>query len=77
MAFDIKETVNDLVGKIQNDPKLLQQFKTEPVKVIETLIGIDLPDDQIEKVVELVKAKIDLDKVGDLLGGLGGLLGKK
>jgi len=77
MAFDIKETVNDLVGKIQNDPKLLQQFKTEPVKVIETLIGIDLPDDQIEKVVELVKAKIDLDKVGDLLGGLGGLFGKK
>ena len=47
------------------------------MKVIETLIGIDLPDDQIEKVVELVKAKIDLDKVGDLLGGLGGLLGKK
>ena len=77
MAFDIKETVNDLVGKIQNNPKLLQQFKTEPVKVIETLIGIDLPDDQIEKVVELVKAKIDLDKVGDLLGGLGGLFGKK
>lgn len=77
MAFDIKETVNDLVGKIQNNPKLLQQFKTEPVKVIETLIGIDLPDDQIEKVVELVKAKIDLDKVGDLLGGLGGLIGKK
>lgn len=77
MAFDIKETVNDLVEKIQNNPKLLQQFKTEPVKVIETLIGIDLPDDQIEKVVELVKAKIDLDKVGDLLGGLGGLFGKK
>ena len=77
MAFDIKETVNDLVEKIQANPKLLQQFKTEPVKVIESLIGIDLPDDQIEKVVELVKAKIDLDKVGDLLGGLGGLFGKK
>ena len=77
MAFDLKKTVNELVEKIQNNPKLLQQFKTEPVKVIETLIGIDLPDDQIEKVVELVKAKIDLDKVGDLLGGIGGLFGKK
>lgn len=77
MAFDIKETVNDLVEKIKSNPKLLEQFKTQPVKVIEELIGIDLPDDQIEKVVELVKAKIDLDKVGDLLGGLGGLFGKK
>ncbi len=77
MTFDIKKTVNELVEKIQNNPKLLQQFKTEPVKVIETLIGMDLPDDQIEKVVELVKAKIDLDKVSDMLGGLGGLFGKK
>lgn len=72
MAFDIKKIVNELVEKIQKDPKLLQQFKTEPVKVIETLIGIDLPDDQIEKVVELVKAKIDLDKVSNMLGGLFG-----
>ena len=63
--------------KIQENPKLLQQFKTEPVKVIETLIGMDLPDDQIEKVVELVKAKLDMDKVSDMLGGLGGLFGKK
>ena len=45
--------------------------------VIEELIGIDLPNDQIEQVVKLVKAKIDLDKVGDLLEGLGGLFGKK
>jgi hypothetical protein len=27
--------------------------------------------------VELIKAKIDMDKIGDLLGGLGGLFGKK
>ena len=77
MAFDVKKTVNELVEKIQKNPKLLQQFKTEPVKVIETLIGMDLPDDQIEKVVELVKAKLDMDKVSDMLGGLGGLFGKK
>lgn len=77
MAFDIKKTVNELVEKIQENPKLLQQFKTEPLKVIETLIGMDLPDDQIEKVVELVKAKLDMDKVSDMLGGLGGLFGKK
>ena len=70
--MDIKANVNALVEKVQKDPKLLQQFKENPVPVIESLVGMDLPDDQIMKLVELVKAKIDLDKVGNLLGGLFG-----
>lgn len=70
--MDIKAKVNELVEKIQKNPKLLSQFKDEPVKVVEELIGMDLPNDQIEKVADLVKAKIDLDKAGDLLGGLFG-----
>jgi len=77
MAFDIRKTVEDLVEKIRKDPDILKKFQKEPVKTIEKLIGVDLPDDQIEKVVELVRAKIDLDKVGDCVGGLGGLFGKK
>ena len=70
--MDIKANVNALVEKVQKDPKLLQQFKENPVPVIESLVGMDLPDDQIMKLVELVKAKLDLDKVGSLLGGLFG-----
>lgn len=75
--MDIKAKATELVEKIQKNPKLLQEFKENPVKVVEDLIGVDLPDDQIEKVADLVKAKINLDKAGDLLGGLGGLFGKK
>ncbi len=72
MAFDIKEKVEELVEKIKADPKLLASFKDQPVPTIEKLIGIDLPDEQIEKVVDMVKAKIDLDKLGGMLGGLFG-----
>ena len=72
----IKSKAEALVKKIQNDPALLKKFKENPIKVVEDLIGMDLPDDQIKQVAELVKAKIDLDKVGDLLGGLGGLFKK-
>ena len=68
----IKKKAEELVKKIQNDPALLKKFKENPVKVVEGLIGIDLPDDQIMKIVDAVKAKISLDKVGDLLGGLFG-----
>ena len=70
--MDLKKKVEELVEKIQKNPKLLSKFKTDPVSVIEELIGIDLPNDELEKVAELVKAKIDLDKAGDLLGGLFG-----
>ena len=75
--MDIRKMAEELVEKIQKNPKLLNKFKTDPVSVIEELIGIDLPNDQIEKGADLVKAKIDLDKVGDLLGGIGSLFGKK
>ena len=72
--MDIKAKIEELVNKIKGDKNLLARFKSEPVKVIEELIGIDLPDDQIEKIADGVKAKISLDKLG---GALGGLFGKK
>lgn len=68
--MDIKAKIQELVEKIKDDPAMLAQFKTEPVKVVEKLLGMDLPDDVVNKIVEGVKAKITLDKAGDLLGGL-------
>ena len=68
--MDIRKMAEDLVEKIQKDPKILEKFRKELVKVVESLIGIDLPDAEIEKLAQLVKAKIDVDKVGNLLGGL-------
>lgn len=70
--MDIKAKVNELVEKIKNNPQMLERFKNEPVKVIEELVGMDLPDEQLKQVADMVKAKIDLDKVGSLLGGLFG-----
>ena len=66
---DIKEKIQDLVEevveKLKGNPTLLAQFKTEPVKALEKLIGKDLPDEQIEKVISLVKAKLLKDKIED------------
>ena len=77
MAFDIKAKIEEIVEKLQKNPSLLKKFNTEPVKVVEELVGIDLPDELIEKVVDGVKAKITVDKLGDALDALGGLFGKK
>ena len=70
--MDIKAKAAELVEQIKENPALLKEFRENPVKVVETLIGMDLPDDQIMQLAELIKAKIDLDKVGNLLGGLFG-----
>lgn len=71
--MDIKAKVNELVEKIKDNPAMLREFKENPVKIVEEIVGMDLPDDQIKQLAELVKAKIDLEKAGDLLKGIGGL----
>lgn len=74
--MDVKAKVEQVVKKIQSDPKVMEKFSRDPVSVVEELVGIDLPNDQINKVVDLVRAKLNLDKAGDLLGGLGKMFGK-
>ena len=74
--MDIKAKIEQIVSKIKSDKNLSARFAKEPVAVVEELIGVDLPDDQIEKVVDGVKAKIKLDQVGDVLEGLGKLFNK-
>ncbi len=72
--MNIKEKIDELVSKIKNDKSLGDKFQKDPVGTVEGLLGVDLPNDQIEKLVEGIKAKISLDKLG---GALGGLFGKK
>ena len=77
MDINIKEKIEELVEKVKSDKDILAKFQKDPVSTVEGLLGIDLPNDQLEKLVDGVKAKITADKVGDVLEGLGGLFGKK
>ena len=65
MELNIKEKIEELVGKFKNDPDLLAKFKEDPIKTIEGIIGVDLPDEQLKGIVDGVKAKLALDKDGD------------
>lgn len=66
----IKEKAQELVKMITEDKELMELFKTEPVKAVEKVLGVDLPDDMVQKIIDSVKAQITLDKAGDLLGSL-------
>lgn len=68
MDLDIKAKVTELVDKAKKDEKFKAELSKNPVKAVEGVLGVDLPDDQVKKIVEGVKAKISLDNAGDLLG---------
>lgn len=76
LKAELKNKLDEIVEKIKNDKNIAAKFQKDPIGTVEGLIGIDLPNDQLEGLVEAVKAKISLDKVGDALGGLKGLFGK-
>ncbi len=57
--MDIKEKISDILEEIKKDPDMMKDFKKDPVKVVEKVLGVDLPDDLLEKVIEGVKDKMD------------------
>ncbi len=73
--MDIKAKIEEIVEKVKNDPNFAEDFKKNPIKAVEGVLGVDLPDEQIKSVVDGVKAKVSFDGIADKLGGLGDLLG--
>ncbi len=74
--MDIKELIEKVVDAIKDNDNIKKQFEKEPVKVIEKFLGVDLPDEIVEKVIDGVKAKITLDQVADVADALKGLFKK-
>ena len=79
--MDIQKIIGDVVAKLAGNPDLIKSFLSNPVELLEKTLGIDLPDDQINKVIEGVKEKLELDKLdisdaAGLLGKLKGFFGK-
>ena len=74
---DILGRVDEIVDKIKENKDLLEKFEKNPVAVLESIIGIDLPNDQVEKIISAVKAKLTMDDIQDVIGGLGKLFNRK
>lgn len=68
--MDIQKIISDVLDKLQNDKALAAKFDTDPTAVLEKLIGIDLPNEQINAIIDGVKAKLKLDDIADKVGGI-------
>ena len=71
--MDIKGQIDKIIEEVSKNPNIKEQFEKEPVKVIEKIIGIDLPDDMVMKIIDGVKAKLTVDGVSKAADALKGL----
>lgn len=67
---EIKDLIKKLADKVQSDDEIKALFKKEPVKAVEKILGVDLPDDVVKKIIDGVKASITIEDAKDLLGSL-------
>ncbi len=75
--MDLKKMIDQVVEFIGSNKDIKEQFDKEPVKVLEKVLGVDLPDNIVEPIIEGVKAKITVDAIGDVADALKGLFAKK
>ena len=79
--MDIQKIVSEALEQLSSNKDLRKSFDVDPVKDLEKILKVDLPDDQINTVIKAIQAKLEIDDVADVagkvLGGLSGLFGKK
>lgn len=75
--MDFKEKAEEIFNKIKSDKNIKAKFEKEPVKTVEEILGINLPDELIEKIIDTVKTKLTAENVSGIASKLGGILGKK
>lgn len=71
--MDIKGQINKIVEEVTKNPNMKEQFEKEPVKAVEKIIGVDLPDDAVMKIIDGVKAKLKIDGVSKATDALKGM----
>ena len=67
---EIRDLIKKLADKVQSDDEIKALFKKEPIKAVEKILGVDLPDDVVKKIIDGVKASITIEDAKDLLGSL-------
>lgn len=61
----LKEMIDKVVQKVKKDPDFAKKFQKDSVKALESILGVDLPDDKVNSIIDAVKTKIKLDKLDD------------
>lgn len=67
---NIKEMIEKVVAKVKNSGDLKKKLEENPAALLKDILGVDLPADIVNKVVDGVKAKITVDNAKDIFGSI-------
>ncbi len=70
LNIDIKAKIDEIVKRLQADPAMLKDFQSDPIRTLEKMIGIDLPEEQLQPLAAGIKAKLGASQLGSALDGL-------
>ena len=74
--MDIQKIIDEVLAKLKVDDSLKAAFLADPIGTLEKKLGISLPKDQIEKVIEGIKAKLGSAAASGVMDKIKGLFGK-
>lgn len=72
--MELMEKIKEVTEKVKGDPNFAEEFKKDPVKALENVLDVDLPDEMVNNVIDGVKAQL---AGTDVLGALNNLFHKK
>ncbi len=75
MDIDIGKIARELLEKITKDEALQKEFLENPVGTLEKKLGVDLPDEKINAVIDAIKAKLNLGKIGSVVDSVENVIG--
>ncbi len=58
--------VDKVVKAVKEDKGLGAKLLKDPVKTLENILGVDLPDEKVQQIVKSVKEKLNLNAGGFL-----------
>lgn len=75
--MDLKEMITKVEEKLKNDSGFKDALMKNPIKALEELLGIDIPEDTLKQILDAVKDKVDIKEasgfvkeVEEKLGGV-------
>ena len=67
--MDIKAQITKITETLTKDKTLYELFQKEPVKALEKITGLDLPDEIVQQIIDGVKAKLTADTLKNAAEG--------
>ena len=66
----VKEIIDDIIKKIQEDDGFASRFKKNPIEAVKGVISTELSQDKRDIIVDSVKSKLEADELKDKLNGI-------